>query len=274
MSKGGESAPAQTVTQRTEIPQFLQPFLTSAAGISESALGGLSNLLSGAGAEQLVAPFSPDQQRAIELTRGLAGGEGGFVPTAQQGLLETARGDFLFGGQGFNEAVDAATRFAQPRILSAFGLSGGGTGGLAQAAIGQSIADAFAGQFSQERGRQLQALGALPGIGGVPAQLLAGIGDIQQQQAQRELTAPISAQQQLFGAAAGALPTSSLLGGTSTSTTAGGGGSPLAGALGGGLAGLALGGAGLPGATGLAAFGGPVGIGLGLGGALLGGLLS
>lgn len=90
--------------------------------------------------------------------------EGEIIPAGSRESLEaTARGDFLFGGQGFDQAVDAATRAALPRIISTFGGAGAGgaTGGLARAAVGQSAIDAFASQFDRERARQLAASGQL-----------------------------------------------------------------------------------------------------------------
>jgi hypothetical protein len=98
--------------------------------------------------------------------------------------------------------VDASTRAAQPHILSTFGGAGRGTGGLAQTAIGQAHADAFARQFDAERGRQQQAQIALPGIALTPSSILSGIGGQQQGLEQQRLSAPIG----LMSAAGGQLP--------------------------------------------------------------------
>lgn len=311
---GGKSGGDQDVTQRVEIPEILQPFVRNQARIGSNALSRLEDQLAGAGADDLVAGFDPLQEQAFDLAVQRAQGEGGFIPTAQQQFLATAQGvdpqsfvdptafdalqstaagDFLFGGQGFRQAVDAAVRAAQPSILSTFGAAGRGTGGLAQAAIAEQATDAFARQFgnerqrqlaasgiladldSQERARQLSAAGALPQLALADAQILQNIGGIRQGQAQRELTAPISAQESLIAAAGGGIPLQSLLGATQTQSGLGGGGFSGAGALGGGALGLGLGSlTAAEGATGLAALGGPLGIGLGVGGLLLGGLLS
>src|SRR5690606_35582651 len=209
---------------------------------------------------------------------------------------------------GRQEAIDAAVRAAMPSIISTFGASGRGTGGLARAAIAQQATDAFANQFAQERQRQLaaagqlsaqqlQAIGALPQAASAGIDLLSAIGAQQQGQAQRELSAPITAIESLLQASGGGVPLASILGSSQTSPL---NSNPIAGALGGGLLGLGLGSA-LGGGTGsvaglgataaaraagacgggaaagggaLAALGGPWGIGLGLGGAILGGLLS
>lgn len=274
MGKGSRDS---EVTQRTEIPEFLQPFVERQARIGTNALGRLEGQLAGAGAEDLIAGFDPLQEQAFDLAVQRAQGEGGFIPTAQQEFLATAQGvdpqsfidpaafgalqstaggDFLFGGQGFQQAVDAAVRAAQPSILSTFGGAGRGTGGLAQAAIAQQATDAFAQQFgserqrqlaaagaladlgSQERGRQLTAAGALPQLALADVGILQDVGGIRQGQAQRELTAPITAQESLIAAAGGGIPLQSLLG--STQSQSGGGGNIGADILGGGLLGLGL----------------------------------
>lgn len=311
---GGKSGGDQEVTQRTEIPAFLQPFVKNQAQVGSDALTRLEGQLSGAGANELVAGFDPLQQQAQQQMIALAGGAGGFLPTAQQQFLQTAQGvdpqsyldpaaygalqstaggDFLFGGQGFDQAVQAALRAAQPSILSTFGGSGRGTGGLAQTAIAQQATDAFARQFGDERSRQLQAsgmlgeignaerarqlqaAGLLPQMGGLGAGILEGVGGQRQALAQRQLTAPISANEALVQAAGGGVPLGSLLGTSQTTSGAGGGGFNFGNALGAGA--LGLGGAAMtaaPGATGLAALGGPWGLAAAGGLGLLGGLLS
>lgn len=300
MSGGKGGGGSQTVTQQTVIPDFLKPFVTQQAQVGGQALSNLQQQLSGAGAAELVAGLTPDQQAAIDRARILATDPSGGLGIAQQGLtrlaqggagvgvggdqlLATARGDFLFGSEASKAAVDAAVRAAMPSIISTFGGAGRGTGGLAQAAIAQQATDAFARQFGDERARQLaaagqlsaqqlQAIGALPAASTAGISLLSDIGAQQQQQAQRRLTAPISAAEALIQAAGGGIPLGSLLG--QTSTQKGGGGNLGSGILGGGALGLGLGSlTAAEGATGLAALGGPLGIGLGFGGALLGGLL-
>lgn len=323
MSGGKGGGGSQRVTQETVIPEFLQPFVTQQAQVGSDALTALQSRLTGAGAADLVAPLNADQQMAIERARILATDPSGGLGLAQQGLtrlaqtgagqgvggdqlLATARGDFLFGTPQSQAAIDAAVRAAAPSILSTFGASGRGTGGLAQAAIAQQATDAFARQFGDERARQLgaagqlsqqqlQAIGALPAASTAGINLLSEIGGQQQDQRQRELTAPISAIEALLQGAGGGIPLASILGSSQTSPTFS---NPIGGAIGGGLLGLQLGGAlsgglgggaiapaaggfltgggaaSVGGAAGGAASGswlGPLGM---LGGALLGGLLS
>lgn len=227
----------QTQTNNVSIPGFLRPLIEQSAGVAGGALGGLQDLISGG---NLVSPFSEDQQSAFGLARQLALGPDSPLALATSQLADTASGGG-FNSDAFNNAFGAAVRSAQPGVISPFISAGRGTGGLASQALGQSQADAFARLFSGERGRQQQAALALPSAALAPFGLLSGIGDQQQAQAQRELSAPISAQQSLLGSALGGLPISSLLGQTGTATQT----QPLfqnrgAGILGAGLSGLGL----------------------------------
>lgn len=115
-------------------------------------------------------------QGAVEALRGAGGdvrgtdvlsslsGSSQLDPAAIEGLRRTAGGDFLFGGEGFNAAVDAAVRAARPQILSTFGPNRA-TGGLSEVAIGKAGIDAFASQYGQERSRQEAANRALAELG-------------------------------------------------------------------------------------------------------------
>ena len=78
-------------------------------------------------------------------------------------LQGTAAGNSLYGGPGFNEAVAASMRAAQPMIASTFSNAGSGglKSGLAQIGMQQAASDAFARQYGQERGNQLNAANSL-----------------------------------------------------------------------------------------------------------------
>jgi hypothetical protein len=275
---------------RVDIPKFLQPFLSQATNIAGGALGGLSGMIGRGG--DLTAGFTPAQQAAQQIGTDRAMGDGGYFSTAMDtargmaggGALDyvdgsalealrgmtgggldsfgdpaalaalrgTAGGDFLFGGQGFNEAVAASQRAAQPALLSAFGRggAGSGTGGLARTAIAQSAQDIFARQFAQERqnqlgaanslmgygsddrnralsaagllgefgnagaNRQLNAAQMLPGLASADINLLMGIGQQQQNLDQARIDNPMNAQLRLLEAALGGLPIQALLGRT------------------------------------------------------------
>jgi len=288
MSGGKSDSDTQTI--KVQVPEFLRPFVNQGADVAGGTLGRLESQLADATAADLVSPLTQDQLASFDIARQSAQGpladlQQQFLPATQtptsalNALRNTAGGEFLFGGQGFDRAVDAAVRAAQPRILSAFGGAGRADGGLARAAIGEAATDAFASQFGQERGRQLSAANALlnqqnqsarafQNILGNRVGLLGNIGGQQQQQAQRELLAPINAQQDLLGATLQGLPVSSFLGQQTVIPDQGSSlASGLTAGLGGALTGAQLGSA-FPGiGTGFgAAGGGAIG--------LLGGLLS
>lgn len=228
----GGSKGSSKSKSRVDVPDFLQPFLNQLIGTSSGALSDLAQQTQG----DQFADFNPLQQAAFGQAEGVAGGAGGFLPTAQntfmnaaqgqdiseflnpqalqaltgaaggqgleqfipqnaltglnqfatgdtsnpalQSLTNTANGDFLFGGQGFDEAVNASVRAAQPHILSTFGGAGpgGSTSGLAQTAIGKSAIDAFASQYGQERNRQQGAANSLGQFGLAGSNSLAGLG--------------------------------------------------------------------------------------------------
>lgn len=118
--------------------------------------------------------LTPQQQQAVTQAQSL--GQTGAT-TAEQ----TARGDFLYGGPGFNQAYQAAANRILPQVNSQFARAGRSGSGLAQTAQTQALADAFAGLYGQERGLQQQAAMNLPsmaqsqiGLGGAPQDILFG----------------------------------------------------------------------------------------------------
>jgi hypothetical protein len=155
----GASAIPQGVMSRLD-----QDFLSGLpnSGLDPSVVEQLSGMVqSGANADTLRAVY----------------GSAGVPQETIDSLQATARGDFLAGGQGFNEAVDAAVRAATPGILSTFGRggAGGATGGLAHTAIGQAGIDAFARQYAQERSNQEAASRTLGQFGLSERQQNAGL---------------------------------------------------------------------------------------------------
>lgn len=235
---GSGSGGGTTVTE-TRIPEELKPLAQQQGQLGAQALGRLGNQLLSAGPSELVAGFTPLQQQGFASAQ-QAIGEGGIIPEVTNQLRGTAGGDFLFGNAGFDEAVQASIRAAQPSILSTFGRGGGTPGGLAQVAMQQAASDSFAGLFNAERARQQQAQLALPQLSLIPSDILSGLGGEQQALAQRQLMAPIQAQQMLLEASGGGVPLSGLLGQAQTAPS-GSGRSRLAGGLGGAASGAAMG---------------------------------
>lgn len=142
------------------IPQAQQTFLNQAQGndvsnfFDPAALSALQEASQGTDLNQFIP------ENALSGLNQLATND-----PSNQGintLQQTAGGDFLHGGAGFDAAVQAAVNSATPHIASAFGGTAGGlSGGLARQAVGDTAIDAFASQFGQERKNQLNAAGAL-----------------------------------------------------------------------------------------------------------------
>lgn len=232
-----ELTKTSTTSQDVAIPEFLRPLLQQSAGTAGGALSALSGRIN---AGNLVAPFLPDQLAAFGLGRDLATGANSPLSVGLQTFSDTASGKG-FESDAFKNAFDALVRRQQPGIISPFIAAGRGTGGLAQTALGQGQADAFASLFNQERQRQLAAAQGLPGLALAPFNLLSRIGATQQGQAQQEISAPIQAQLGLLSAAQSGLPVGSLLGHTQTSTsTQPVYSDPLGSLLGAGLAGAGI----------------------------------
>jgi opacity protein-like surface antigen len=130
-------------TAAATVPEWLMPFITQATGAAGAGLGGFA---------QGVADFQ--------------------VPQLTQDVLEaSARGDYLYGGPQQQAFIDAAVRAAQPGVYSAFGAAGRAGSGLERAALDQTAVDAFARLFQSERGNQLAAAQALPGLSMMPLEL-------------------------------------------------------------------------------------------------------
>jgi hypothetical protein len=287
---GGKPKPTtQTMTSNVNVPSYLQPLVNQSTGIQGQSLEQLQQLF-GQG-------FNPFEQQAQQQMVDFAGGAGGFLPTAQnqfmqtaqgmplqsflpesvfqqlsgggldpiarQTLQQTAQGDFLHGGSGFNAALEAAQRAAMPGINSTFGMAGRSGSGLAQTAMAQATSDAFARLYGQERQNQLGAAGQLGQFGMAGASTLAGLSDSERQRQmaaagmlpeigmmgsnilgqvggmQRQL--PVQNMMQLLGASQGVMPATSLLGNTSTGSQQMFANRP-AGILGGAMVGSQIGG--------------------------------
>jgi hypothetical protein len=151
------------------------------------------------------AGFSPDQLAGFDSIRN-AVGPGGDVQSAIEQLKRTVGGDYLFGGDAFNEAVDASYRAGAPRAISAFAGAGRDNNFLGSAALGQIYSDAFANQYGQERQLQQQATQLLPGMSMLPGQALSDIGKQYQELEQYGINTPLALQQQYLASLGGVLP--------------------------------------------------------------------
>lgn len=138
--------------------------LNTAQQYAQGAIPQQSGYRTGLGALTDVSRGVPGSAQAQTTLGTLAsgGGVGSYgAPTSQRGLTDTAAGNYLYGGEGFNAALDAATRRILPAVGSSFGGSGRLRSGLAQEALGTGIADAFAAQYGAERALQTGAQNTL-----------------------------------------------------------------------------------------------------------------
>jgi hypothetical protein len=111
-----------------------------------------------------VSPYSPETNTATQL-RTLRALQGSPVQTAANNqVTDTLNGSYLYGGQGFNQAFDAASRKIMPMVNSQFEAGGRSNSGLADVAKTQALGDAFAGQYGAERDNQMKSLAFAPAI--------------------------------------------------------------------------------------------------------------
>lgn len=151
---GGEQGPSTTDRQSPWAPQ--QPYLQKGWDAAQNEF--LNNQNGG------VAPQSSETMMGLdkEWQRGMSGSP---LNSSATGLLDsTLKGDYLYGGKGFDAALDAANRKITPMTNSAFERSGRGGSGLADVAKHQATSDAFASQYSHERDLQMQAAGLAPNV--------------------------------------------------------------------------------------------------------------
>jgi hypothetical protein len=216
-----------------------------------------------------VIPFSAQTQQAITNTQNIANSQ---MPTLSNNINQinkTINGDYLYGGDGFNNAFDAASRKIMPLVNSQAAAVGQNNSSARDRLMTQTLADAFASQYGQERQNQLAAQNALPQLMQsqyLPQQQLLNVGGMNEQMAGQQLQDQINrynfAQQEPANRLAMLSQFAQGNYGGSQTSSAPLYSNPAAGGLGGALAGAKIGSA-IP------------GLGTGLGAALggLGGLL-
>jgi len=272
-AKGGGGG-SQTTVQKADPWEGQQPYLKKGFEKAEELF--LNKPAPQYYAGNTVVPFSPETETALNLTtqRALMGSP--LQAAANNQLTGTLNGDYLYGGAGFNAAVDAATRKAMPQINSQFERAGAFNSGLADVAKTQAVADAFASQYGDERANQQRAMLFAPQMMQQDYndfQTLANVGAQREALSQAQLAEDVNrfnynqlAPRQNLSEYMNLIQGN--YGGTQTST------SPLYRNQGAGFLGGAMSGAGLANSLGATMGGaglmGPMGL---AGGAILGGLL-
>lgn len=145
---GGGDVPSQVSVQKNDPWAGQQPYLKQGFDQVWSAY------LNDPGYFASNSPESAESQRMI-MDRARAGSA---LNRDNQGMLDaTLRGDYLYGGAGFDKAYQAAANKIIPQVDSQFASSGRLNSGLAGVAKTSALGDAFAGLYDNERKRQLAA---------------------------------------------------------------------------------------------------------------------
>lgn len=269
-AKGGK-APVQNITQNTAPWGPQQGYLQQGFAEAQNVLNKPHTFFPG----QTYAAFSPQTQQALNLTeqRALAGSP--LMGSTNEQLLNTINGNNLFGGPGYNEALQAAQNQILPGIQSRYAKGGRFGSGLGRAAEAQALGDVFAQQYGAERQNQMRAMGMAPQMAQndyFDIGRLATVGEAKENQEQKGIDQAMAKHgfdenEQLERIRNFMALIQGNYGQQGLHNTQGFKGSKAGGLLGG-----AMGGAGLAQMIGGAA-GGPLGLGIGaLTGGLLGGL--
>ena len=270
---GGGGSSTQQQTTKVEPWSGVQPYITDYLRQAQSQNKTPFQFNAG----DQIAPLSPEQQYGLAGTtqRAISGSPVNLA--AQQNAYDTMTGGYMSPDSNpwLKQTVDTALGDVQSRVNSQFNNSNFGGSAhqeLMTRNLGSTAAGMYGDNYQQERGRQMQAQALAPGLAETDyrdMQALMGVGDVRRGLSQDYLNQANSLfnqnvnypQQQLdnYGRAVGL---GMGVGSNQTSTAPNPyQSSPIAGAIGGGVAGY-----GLAPALG---FSGPVGA---IGGALLGGL--
>jgi len=174
MMKGGGGGRSgrdtvQIQTQKTDPWGPQQPYLKQGFDLAQEAF------INHPSPEATFSPETLDaQQRMLE--RGRAGSP--LMGQNRSFLEGTLKGDYLYGGEGFNKALDAATNYITPRVDSTFASRGRSGSGLAAEAKTSAIADAFAKQYGEERANQMRASTMAPAVAASDYADIGAIGSV------------------------------------------------------------------------------------------------
>lgn len=164
---GGSSGGTTTTVQKSEPWSGQKPFLEKGFEQAESRI--LNNTPEFF-PQSTVVPFSPETEVALQAASNRAILGSPLDAAAQNSAMGTLQGDYLSGGDAFNQSVDAALRGTERRVLpyihSAFNRAGRGGSGLAQEAVASAMADTigekYAENFASERENQMRSLLVAP----------------------------------------------------------------------------------------------------------------
>lgn len=152
LAKGGR--PQQTVVNNQAPWSDQQDYLRGGFAVASGLHSAPRTVFPG----QTYASFSPQTENALNLTEQRALSGSPVQRSANQELMKTLGGDYLYGGPGFNAAYQAAANEIIPGVESRFNAGGRFGSGLARQAETKALADAFASQYGNERQNQMRAM--------------------------------------------------------------------------------------------------------------------
>ncbi len=132
-----------------------------------------------------VVPFAPATAAAQLAQMGRAMRGSPLTTVGQTEIGRTAAGEYLYGGPGFDRALEAAHRRIAPMVRGQFEGSGRYGSGLQQATEMQLLGDVFAQQYGDERARQLQASALTPAMAQQDYSDIAALSEVGAQQENR-----------------------------------------------------------------------------------------
>lgn len=186
----GSSNGQTTTVQKSDPWSGVQPYLIGNGGLYPEA----QRLFQAGGPKtypgQTYADFTPTQLQAQDLSIQRALNGSPVTNAAQTNITDTLNGNYLYGGPGFDAALNAASNRIIPQVNSSFEANGRYGSGLNQVAQTQALGDSFASLYNNERGRQMQAGVQAPGLANTDLtnlNLLSQVGSQQQSQNQNAI---------------------------------------------------------------------------------------
>lgn len=265
-SGGGDSTSKSIAEPAKEVKPYLKPYMEWAWGQTRNPYQAYQG--------QRIADLSPEQMMGSNLTAAQALGGFQGQGDAFGNFASTMRGDFMSPDSNpwlrsnmnaaLGDITNAYRAGTKPTTDAAFSRQGAFGGSAWQSAVqnnerqladslGRTANQFLGANYANERSNQMQGLNMLPmlqNVGYTDAQRLTGIGDAYRQYQQDLLNTQYGDWQEaqnypfkMLDTFGGAITRTMGGGGSQTTTTSGGyKPSPFASALGGGLAGYALGG--------------------------------
>lgn len=156
---GSQESGTQQVVNKNEPPEYLKPYYVDIANRAAAQSQTPQQYYPGS----TVVGFNPLTEQGLQQQANIAKSQFGANQGNINELNKTIAGDYLYGGQGFNAALDAAKRKILPEIAGSYARAGQyGDSSRRELEQTQALGDVFAGQYGQERTNQQRAQQLLP----------------------------------------------------------------------------------------------------------------